>query len=324
LKSFLVIQTSFIGDAILATSILESLHHSFPDANIDLVVRNGNESLFKAHPFIREVFVWDKSSNRYLNLWKLGLKIRKANYHAVFNAHRFASSGFLTWISGAKIKSGFDKNPLSFTYTHNCAHTFNGQHECERNAQLLEPFIAKNGKSKPKLYPSTLDFEVVQPYKASGNYRCMAPTSVWITKQWPKEKWIELCDQVPADEGIYLLGGPNDYSVCEEISKSSQHPNIQVLAGKINLLQSAALMKDAKMNYVNDSAPMHLASSTNAPTTVIYCSTVPSFGFGPLSDNHKVVETSEQLDCRPCGIHGYKACPKEHFKCAQLSISKVI
>ena len=78
MKSFLVIQTSFIGDAILATSILESLHHSFPDANIDLVVRNGNESLFKAHPFIREVFVWDKSSNRYLNLWKTGFKNPKS------------------------------------------------------------------------------------------------------------------------------------------------------------------------------------------------------------------------------------------------------
>ena len=43
-------------------------------------------------------------------------------------------------------------------------------------------------------------------------------------------------------------------------------------------------MKDAKMNYVNDSAPMHIASAVNAPVTAVFCSTVPEFGFGPLSD----------------------------------------
>jgi ADP-heptose:LPS heptosyltransferase len=43
-------------------------------------------------------------------------------------------------------------------------------------------------------------------------------------------------------------------------------------------------MKDAAMNYVNDSAPMHFASAVNAPVTAVYCSTIPAFGFGPLSD----------------------------------------
>jgi heptosyltransferase-2 len=70
------------------------------------------------------------------------------------------------------------------------------------------------------------------------------------------------------------------------------------------------------MNYVNDSAPLHLASAVNASVTAIFCSTVPDFGFGPLSDKSRVVETQEKLDCRPCGLHGFKACPEGHFKCA--------
>jgi len=70
------------------------------------------------------------------------------------------------------------------------------------------------------------------------------------------------------------------------------------------------------MNYVNDSAPLHIASAMKAPVTAIFCSTVPAFGFGPLNANGRVVETTENLDCRPCGLHGYKACPKGHFKCA--------
>jgi ADP-heptose:LPS heptosyltransferase len=46
-------------------------------------------------------------------------------------------------------------------------------------------------------------------------------------------------------------------------------------------------MKGAKMNYVNDSGPLHLASAMNAPITAFFCSTVPEFGFGPLSENPK-------------------------------------
>jgi len=43
MKKFLVIQTAFIGDVVLATGILEKLHHFYPDAEIDLLVRKGNE-----------------------------------------------------------------------------------------------------------------------------------------------------------------------------------------------------------------------------------------------------------------------------------------
>jgi heptosyltransferase-2 len=71
------------------------------------------------------------------------------------------------------------------------------------------------------------------------------------------------------------------------------------------------------MNFVNDSAPMHFASAVNAPTTAIFCSTIPKFGFGPLSDQSFVVETNEALSCRPCGLHGKKACPEGHFKCGK-------
>ena len=91
---------------------------------------------------------------------------------------------------------------------------------------------------------------------------------------------------------------------------------MQNLSGKLSLLESAALMKDAMMNYVNDSAPMHIASAMNAPVCAVYCSTVPDFGFGPLSEQSFVVEVKEKLSCRPCGLHGHKACPQGHFRCA--------
>jgi heptosyltransferase II len=144
----------------------------------------------------------------------------------------------------------------------------------------------------------------------------VSPASVWFTKQYPVDKWVDFLDVVPSGHTIYVLGAPGDKMLAEQIKQASKHPNIVILCGQLSFLQSAALMKHAAMNYVNDSAPMHFASAVNAPVTAVYCSTLPSFGFGPLSDTSFIVEKDEPLYCRPCGLHGRKECPEGHFRCA--------
>jgi heptosyltransferase-2 len=311
----LIIQTAFIGDVILATAVVEKLHHTYPDAQIDFLLRKGNEGLLTCHPNINRVFIWDKKQNKIKNLYLLSKQIRAHNYDTVINLHRFLSSGVIAAFSGAKQIIGFDKNPLSFLFTKRIKHEIgNGKHEVERNQRLIES-ITNTESSKPKLYPSIENKNAVEKYKDSP-YICLAPTSVWFTKQYPKEKWVTLCNQLPNSLTIYLLGAPGDSITCEWIKDNSANKNIINLAGKLNFLESAALMVDAQMNFVNDSAPMHIASAMNARTTAIFCSTVPSFGFGPLADDSITIETKELLDCRPCGLHGHKVCPKGHFKCA--------
>jgi len=122
-------------------------------------------------------------------------------------------------------------------------------------------------------------------------------------------------DNFPGAYTIYLLGGKDNVAECEAMRSKTTNKKVIILAGELGFLQSAALMKNAAMNYVNDSAPLHFTSAVNAPVTAIFCSTVPAFGFTPLSDRSFIVETKEQLTCRPCGLHGRKECPLGHFKC---------
>ncbi|MBS1508497.1 MAG: glycosyltransferase family 9 protein [Bacteroidetes bacterium] len=312
--SFLIIQTAFIGDVILATGLVEKIHQHYPEAQIDFLLRKGNEGLLTNHPLLRKVLVWDKKQSKIKNLINLIGNVRHSRYDVVVNAHRFASSGFITAFSGSPLKIGFNKNPLSPFFTKSIAHEFGNKHEVERNHHLVES-ITDAQFAKPKLYPSVGDFEKVKSFQ-SQKYICVSPTSVWFTKQFPAAKWIEFLQSVKST-GIkaYLLGAPSDKAVCESIKQEAGEFVVN-LAGELSFLESAALMKNALMNYVNDSAPMHIASSMNAPVTAVFCSTVPSFGFGPLSNQSTVVETKEKLECRPCGLHGYRACPKGHFKCA--------
>ena len=315
--TFLIIQTAFIGDVILATAVVEKLSQKFPDVKIDFLLRKGNESLLENNPHISEVIVWDKKQNKISNLFGIVKKVRSKKYTHVINLHRFASSGIITGLSSAQHKIGFDKNPFSFLFTQKFEHNTNGrQHETLRNQNLISN-LTDSIPAKPKLYPSDADIKAVARFK-NEKYSCIAPASVWFTKQFPKEKWVEVLNSFNSGSNVYLLGAASDNSACEWIIENTSNKKITNLAGKLTFLESAALMKDAVMNYTNDSAPLHIASAMNAPVRVVFCSTVPEFGFGPLSDDSKIIQTKEKLDCRPCGLHGFAVCPKGHFECALL------
>lgn len=315
MQKILVIQTAFIGDVILATALLEKLYQYDISSQIDLLVRKGNESLFYGHPFLNEVITWDKKSNKNINLKDIIIQVRKEKYDYIINCQRFAGTGILTVASGAKHTVGFTKNPLSFAFNKKVKHEIGtGEHEITRNQKLIED-ITDNVPAKPRLYPTKADYEKVKKYKNTP-YICIAPASVWYTKQFPQEKWVELINNINNEYTIYLIGGNNDFNLCQEIIVDSGQKNVVNLAGKLNLLQSAALMKDAKINYTNDSSPLHLASAVNATICAVFCSTVPEFGFGPISDFSKIVQTKINLPCRPCGLHGFKECPKKNFECA--------
>ncbi len=247
-------------------------------------------------------------------------EIRGEHYDWAINCQRFGASGLLTLLSGAKSTVGFDKNPFSVLFARRIPHRFGTAdhpiHEVERNLQLIE-HLTDNSFERPRLFPSKKDFDKAKSLAGGKKYVCIAPTSVWFTKQLPAHKWVELIQKIPADYSIFLLGGKADIEPCEQISIAAKREGIENLAGKISFFESAALMQGAAMNYANDSAPVHIASAVNAPTTAVFCSTIPAFGFTPLSDQSFVVETSEQLACRPCGLHGRRHCPEGHFGCAE-------
>ncbi len=320
MNRILIIQTAFLGDVILATPVISELNRLFPNAHVDILVKKGNESLLLNNPHLHSAFIFDKSNGKWKAMISLIKQFRKEEYDLVLNLHRFGSSGILTALSKGKKRYGFKKNPFSFLYSKRFKHVIgDGTHEVERNLSLIKEFGAKS-IVRPELYPSTFDQDKIKSYRTE-TYFCMAPASVWFTKQLPAEKWVELILALDSNATIYLLGGPDDITLCKKIIDLSKNEQVVNLAGKLSLLQSAELMKHATRSYVNDSGPLHLASSVNANVTVFFCSTVPDFGFGPLSDESETFEV-KGLDCRPCGIHGHQECPKGHFNCAKIDFTK--
>ena len=315
----LIIQTAFLGDVILATSLVETLGKHIENVEISILVNKKFSSVLANNPNLQNVFEFSKSNSKISELGRVIKRLKREKFTHVINCHRFGSSGIIT----ANLKSqriGFAKNPFSMFYHKKVEHDYQeGVHEIDRNFQLISHLVNAISPELPKLFPSQQDLSFVS-HLSRNSFITISAGSVWKTKQYETKGWLELIDNSNAEK-IYLLGAPNEIELCNSIKKSSSDDRVEVLAGKLSLLQVAALMPKAEMNYANDSAPTHIASATGSPITTVFCSTSPNIGFYPLGEKAIVKETKQSLECRPCGIHGKKKCPEGHFLCGKFSLN---
>jgi len=297
----LIIQTAFIGDVVLATSFLKLVAQKFPEAQIDFLARKGTDIILENNPNVNQL-------------------------HST-------TTGILCALLNAKEKIGFWDNPLSSFYTRGVSHhlpsyTYENEmsHEVQRNEALLRALSYDKVHEVKSLKPQIFfNEEIINKMKnliSFERFIVMAPASVWKTKTWEQENWEQLIAKMK-NQNIYLIGGPDDRKLCEELKGDLSH--VISFAGELSLIESCYLISKADYIVAQDSGALHLASSVNTPVRAIFCSTIPDFGFFPLSDDTKIIEAEENLTCRPCGLHGKKACPKEHFKCSRsITVDQVL
>lgn len=315
MKKVLLIQTAFIGDAILSTAAVEALAQR--KVELHVIVRKGNEIFFQNNPSVSKVWIWDKK-NKWKSWWYLLQQVRSEKFDELYLIQRFFSMSLFSLFSGAKSKWVYDKSVLAVFFKNIVPYQMElGIHEVDRLMHLVQ----SDQRFLPKLFPQENDYHAVLPL-VQQPFITMSPSSVWETKRAPEKVWKSVALRYP-NHKIYLLGGPGDVGFLQVIQSQWNNPKVEVLAGQLSLIQSAVLMSKAEMNFVNDSGPLHLCSAMNAPVRAFFCSTVQDFGFGPLSQDALVLETTEELPCRPCGLHGKKSCPRGDFACGEINISQI-
>lgn len=309
---FLVIQPAFLGDLVLTLPLVGRLREALPHAELHLLVRQGTESLLHQHPWRLHLWTWDKS---WRSWWQLQKALGRYAWEGIFVVQRFFRMGLLGRSLPAKWRVTYDKNPLSFLYTHRVAHRFSaGLHETQRVLALLQPLgLPMTLPPAPWLFPSAEAQEKVKSWTQRSPYLVISPTSRWPTKEAPFRLWYQFLERVPHHFTLYLTGLKADTTRLEALTPA--HPGCYNLAGQLSLPELTALVQGAYRTFTVDSALTHIASAVGCPTTTVFCATVPAFGFGPLAPGSAIVETSEALSCRPCGLHGSPTCPKKHFRC---------
>ena len=136
---------------------------------------------------------------------------------------------------------------------------------------------------------------------AQKSYCCVMPSSRWMGKEWPTEKYIEVLSKLPCIPVI--LGTRNDKKsrlLCELLSKNQiEHVS---LVGHFDFKQTCSVISGARFYLGVDTGFFHIAEHLGVPAVLILGPTVQDSGFGPTRSSTQVAEMN--LWCRPCGKDG--------------------
>lgn len=315
----LVIQTAFLGDAILTLPLIQMLNSRFPESKISVIAIPASKEIFNVSHYVHNTIVYDKKGKdkSLKSYFRLLIRIRKEKFDKIYSSHRSFRSSLIVALSGTKETFGFNTSSMSVVYK-NIVEYKKDIHEVARNLFLGGCDISgDNWKIFPDLKINEETSKKIEN-KIKNNFKnefiTIAIGSVWATKKYPINYFFEIAKYyISIGYGIALIGGKEDANESESLC-NSLGGSVVSFAGKLSLIESIALIGASKLLICNDSAPTHLGMATSIPVVTLYCSTVKEFGFYPYADNSLIL-SYDKLDCKPCGIHGRTKCPLGHFNC---------
>jgi len=316
-EKILMIQTAFLGDVILSTPVVRALKKVFPDSRLDVLTIPATRSIFQHNPFVNKIIEFDKKPL----VKKLGsfvgvlAALKTTNYDLAFSLQSSLTSSFLMMLAGISERVGFKfQKFLTIPVSHE-----KGLPIRERYLSLLRPFSNQKFDNQTELFWTEKEEQTATKFftelAAKGQYVLgIAPGSVWQTKMWLPEYYVSLLKLLSQQGNIavVLLGGGAEKQLCDDIIEAAQTNAVNV-AGKLSVLESAALINKLDLMLTNDSAPMHIANAVKTDVIAIFGPTVKRFGCYPYRENDVMLEID--LYCRPCSKHGGKSCPEGHFRC---------
>lgn len=333
MDKLLIIQTGFLGDAVLASSILWALQ----DINIEvgMLIRKEYEQIYTSHPRVNNLHLLDKkqkSANK-----KMILELKSYQYNFAVVPHRSFRSSFIAKAANINHRAGFRQAAGSFLLNHKVDYNIL-EHERFRNFNLLKAVLPQEYLNEILLSKEiTNHTDGIKTWLVANRQNniianngkkivVIAPGSVWETKRWKLEGFKEVT-QILIRENYYvcLIGSQSEKYLADEIFLSlseEEKKGCKNFAGEISLAETVSVIENCEFAITNDSAPLHIAESLGKPVIAMFGATVPEFGFAPLLYNSSVLQVD--LPCRPCGIHGSPTCPINSLECMQMITTDMV
>ena len=332
-QNWLVFRLSAMGDVLLATGILRHWHAVY-GWRFRVLTRDASASIFDNNPVVDAVISASSADLAMprMNSWFGELAARHKGWGLLdlhgtprsimlgfrwkgpvrrYSKHGLARRAFL--LSGGRAFGSIlrDVNvPQRYALAVD---------DVAPSTELLAPvlFLADEERFWAKSFLANLFGDDVLE-NASGRYEAkkriaIHPFASHPHKAWPREHFeglVRLLEARGFDWLILGMGNP--------VFPGDRRD----LTGKTTLRESAALLAACTALVSGDSGPMHLATAVSTPVVALFGPTTKEWGFFPSGPRDHVLERA--LPCRPCSLHGKRACPSGGECLALIKPEKVM
>jgi ADP-heptose:LPS heptosyltransferase len=118
----------------------------------------------------------------------------------------------------------------------------------------------------------------------------LAPTSRWVAKQWPAERFAQVARGL-AESGrrVLIVGGASERGQIEPLLREAEGHSIIDLTGQTSVAGLMAVIEKATLVIANDSAALHLAVALGRPTIALFGPT-DAAQVGPYQREFEVIQ----------------------------------
>jgi len=307
----LILRFSSIGDIVLTSPVMRCLNTQLENVEIHFATKKSYQSIVANNPYVHQVHVLGENINDLIK------ELQEENFDYIIDLH----NNLRTQIIKIRLRTkSFSVNKLNFEKWLLTQFKIDKlpkyKHIVDRYLYTVKSLgVSNDGQGLEYFIPSEDEVFIADLFEdAKNGYVAIAIGAKFSTKRLPYQKIIDVCNQI--NMPIILLGGIDDLARGEEVKLKSNNPYIFNACGKLNLNQSASVVKQANVVLTNDTGLMHVAAAFNKNIVSVWGNTVPELGMFPYlaEDKFKTIQV-ENLSCRPCSKIGYKKCPKGHFDC---------
>lgn len=294
--SICILRLSAIGDVCHTLAVVQAIQRHYPNAEITWIIGKTEATLMAGIPQVTLVPYDKKSGWRgVLALWR---HLANKRFDYLLNMQTAFRASMLSLGIRARQKIGFSRDrarEMQWLFTDRQVEQTASPHVLDGQMMFAKAIGVDDLSVTWHLPVSEQDLT----YSASFIERdrptvLIAPCSSKPEKDWLPERYAELACWLGERQIQVLIGGsPSTYEMETAAKIAELAPNCLNLAGKTNLKQMAALIRQVDLVISSDSAPAHLATTQQTPVIGLYAVHNPA-RTGPYRDLDKVVSVYEQ------------------------------
>lgn len=313
-RILVVLTRGGMGDVLVSTPVLDALRDAYPEARIDMMVRQGARAMVDGHPALDDVLaVREGDLDAHLPFWTWARQVRERRYDLGVVLWSRLPEAWLLLCSGIRHRVGQTGRLLySWMYTRRVpVRSERGDDESHwADCQLDYARIVGADVSSPR--PRLVLSEQVRAEASAlleergwppGGYTVLhvGRGTPLDRERLPVEPFARLADAMVSREGrpVIFTGSAAEADIIEGVREQMRERESLSLAGRLTVPQMGAVLEGARVVVANDSGPMHMAAALGTPTVGIFAmeKDMPR-RWGPVGDRCAVVRPG-RFRCRP-------------------------
>lgn len=291
-----VLRLSAIGDVCHTLAVVQAIQRHYPQAEITWIVGKTEANLLAGIPNV-ELITYDKKSG-WKGIFTLWQKLRHKRFDFLLNLQTALRASVLSLGIKAKTKIGFNRDRAregQWLFTNAKVEQTSSPHVLDGQMMFAKAIGVQDLTPQWNLPVSQADRNYAAQFiDFSKKNVLIAPCSSKKAKDWSPENYAQVAN-FAAEQNINVIicGSPSVYEM-ETAAKIQQlAPNCSNVAGKTNLKQLTALIKQVDLVLSSDSGPAHIATTQQTAVIGLYAIHNPR-RTGPYNDLDKVISVYDQ------------------------------